>query len=114
MKVDRTESGNTLVIRLQGDLDERSVEDLRKILYGCLCEGHYNLVLNLNEVGFVSYMCLGVIVERLRRFRSLKGDIKLVGVNTYMDRLFRMVGVTSLFEVFETEGQAVGGFQQAA
>jgi stage II sporulation protein AA (anti-sigma F factor antagonist) len=114
MKIERNELGNTMVIRLEGDLDERAVDGLRKALYACICEGQFNVVLNLSKVGFVSYMCLGVIVERLRRFRAVKGDIKLVGVNTYMERLFRMVGVTTLFETYEEESEAVSGYQQAA
>lgn len=113
MNIERMDMGTAMVIRLKGDLDEQSIEPLRKELYQCLCDGHFNLVLNVSEVGFISYMSLGIVVERLRRFRALDGDIKLVGVNTYMQRLFRMVGITALFEVYDSEAAAIGGKKAA-
>jgi len=114
MALERVEIGQATVIRVYGDLDDGVVQELRQELYACLCEGRANVILNCHAVGRVSYMSLGIIVERLRRFRSIQGDIKLVGVNTCMQRLFRMAGIKALFDVFETETQALEGFKQAA
>ncbi len=114
MKTYRAEVGTVTVLRLEGDLDETGVDALRSELCACVQEGRTRLVLNLSEVRFISYMGVGVLVERLRRVRALSGDIKLTGVNVYTQRLFRMIGVTSLFETFESESQAVGVFQEAA
>ncbi len=114
MNIERTSLGDATVVRIHGDLDEDSASDLRVELHDCLVDGRTHLVLNLSDAGFVSYMCLGIIVERLRRFRSQQGDIKLVGVNTYLQRLMRMAGITALFDVFETESQAASVYEQAA
>ena len=46
--------------------------------------------------------------------RAGGGDLKLTGVNLYTERLFRMVGVTNVFETFATEAQAVQAFAEAA
>jgi anti-sigma B factor antagonist len=114
MQIERTEVGNVNVLRVEGDLDENGVNTLRDALLECITSGRCNVVMNLRRVGFISYLGLGVLVERLRKIRSCKGDIKLVGINVYAERLFRMVGVTSLFETYESETQAIGVFQQAA
>jgi len=102
------------VLRVAGDLDESGVDVLRTSLYDCMTQGRFCLVMNLRDVGFISYMGVGVMVERLRKVRAFKGDIKLVGLNVYAERLLRMVGVTTLFETYDSEGQAVGVFQEAA
>lgn len=114
MQVERTDVGAVTVLRMDGDLDEGGIGTVRDALYECISAGRFNLVLNMEQVRFVSYMGVGVLVERLRKVRSFKGDIKLVGLNTYTERLFRMVGVTSLFDAYESESQAVGVFQEAA
>ncbi len=114
MNVETTESGTATVLRLEGDLDEQGINDLRTALYDCMCRGHFKLVVNLREVRFISYMGLGVLVERLRKIRALSGDIKLVGINLYAERLFRMVGVSSLFDIYDSEAQAVNVYQEAA
>ncbi|MBI5092376.1 MAG: STAS domain-containing protein [Candidatus Hydrogenedentes bacterium] len=114
MKIERLEMGPVTVLRLEGDIDEYGVKDLRASLLECLKAGRTNLVVNMSSVRFLSYMGLGVLVERLRQVRMCHGDMKLVGLNVYMERLFRMVGVTSLFETFDNEVQAVQIFREAA
>ena len=114
MNVERVEIGLVSVLRLEGDLDERGVERLRDVLGTCLAGGCAKLVLNFRDVRYVSYMGVGVVVERLRRARALRGDIKLVGVNLYTERLLRMAGVGSLFDTHDTEAQAVALFQEVA
>lgn len=114
MRIDRTDFGAVTVLRLEGDLDEHGVEELRSAFYDCMVEGRIKVVANLREVRFISYMALGVLVERLRKLRACTGDLKLVGLSLYAQRLFRMAAVMSLFECFESESQAVGVFQEAA
>jgi anti-sigma B factor antagonist len=114
MNLDRTNIGQVTVLRLEGDLDEGGVDKLREGLYACIADGRFCLVLNFSEVRFVSYMGVGVLVERLRKLRASNGDIKLVGINLYTERLFRMIGVTSLFEIYDSESRAIAVYKEAA
>jgi anti-sigma B factor antagonist len=114
MHVERTDSGAVSVVRLEGDIDEHGVEALRTVLYEVMTDGRAHVVLNLKEVRFISYLGVGVMVERLRKLRQADGDLKLVGLNLYAQRLFRMVGVSNLFEVYDSEAQALAGCQAAA
>jgi len=114
LNIERERQGEVTIIRISGDVDEEGVKELRIALVECLRENAYNVIVNLSGMKFISYMGVGVLVERLRQFRSYNGDMKLVGLNLYTQRLFRMTGVTNLFETFETESQAVQGLQKAA
>ncbi len=114
LHVDSVHQGTVTTLQLEGDVDEMGVQDLREALLQCLRDKRYNVVINLNGVRFISYMGLGVFVERLRQFRKHDGDMKLVGLNLYTERLFRMVGVTTLFETYDDEAAAVQGYQEAA
>ncbi|MDX9972736.1 MAG: STAS domain-containing protein [FCB group bacterium] len=114
MDIQRAEAGSVRVLRLTGDLDENAVDVLRQALFECISEAQCNIVMNLSQVRFISYMGLGVLVERLRHVRAAGGDIKLVGINLYAERLFRMVGVSTLFETYDSESRAVNVFQEAA
>ncbi|GMV99537.1 MAG: hypothetical protein AMXMBFR84_06760 [Candidatus Hydrogenedentota bacterium] len=114
MKAERIDMGAVTVLRLSGDIDERGVDALRTQLYDCITGGRFKIVLNMTDVRYISYMGVGVMVERLRKIRSYNGDIKLAGINLYSERLFRMVGVSNLFEIHEGEQQAVNVFQAAA
>ncbi len=106
--------GNVVVVRAEGDIDEDGVKTLRVALANVIREKEYDVVVNLEGVRLISYMGIGVLVEQLRQFRCFAGDMKLTGLNLYAERLFRMVGVTSLFQIFETEDEAVRVYQEAA
>lgn len=114
MHIERTDHGNVTVLRLEGNLDEGGIDAIRESLLECLSQGRFNLIINLHKVRFFSYMGVGILVERLRKCRSANGDLKLVGMNLCADRLFRMVGISSLFETYESEPQAIAVFQEAA
>ena len=114
MRIEQMEMGHVTVLRLEGDIDESGVGGLRVGLLNCLKERRFNIVLNLNGIRLVSYMGLGVLVERLRQFRVCGGDIKLVGINLSLARMLRMAGIATLFEVYEGETQAAAVYQVAA
>lgn len=114
LRVQTEHMGPIAVIRLRGDIDEEGATDLRIALVTCLRERRYNVVVNLAEVEFVSFMGVGILVERLRQFRANEGDMKLVSLNIYTQRLFRRAGITTLFETFEEENEAIQVYRQAA
>jgi len=114
LTIDKYENGMVTVLRLEGDIDEDGMNVLRLSLMECIQAQRCHVVVNLSAVKFVSYMGVGVLVERLRQLRSANGDLKLTGVNLYTERLFRMVGVTNVFDTFSTEAQAVQAFAEAA
>ena len=114
MIVDRINDGDSVILRLEGEIDEDGVKGLRNVLLECLTQNRSRVVLNLSGVRFISYMGVGVLVDRLRQFRACNGDLKLVGVSLYIERLFRMVGVTSLFDIHDCENQALQVFREVA
>jgi anti-sigma B factor antagonist len=111
LNIERLESGAVTVLRLEGDIDEDGMNQLRLSLAQCIQDQRCSLVVNLEQVKFVSYMGVGVLVERLRQVRAYQGDMKLVGVNLYTERLFRMVGVTKVFETFRNEQLAIQAYR---
>jgi len=114
MNISRMEMGSATVLRLEGDIDEDGVNVLRIGLLSCLKDKRCKVVANFTGVRYISFMGLGVLVERLRQLRLQGGDLKLVGVNTYTQRVFRMAGISSLFDIHESESQAIQGFREAA
>jgi anti-anti-sigma factor len=114
LTIEKYEIGGVTVLRLDGDIDEDGMNVLRLSLMECIQAQRCHVVVNLTAVKFVSYMGVGVLVERLRQLRTAGGDLKLAGVNLYTERLFRMVGVTNVFDTFTTEALAVKAFAEAA
>ena len=114
INVERLESGSVTVLRVRGDINEEGVNSLRLVLKDCIDQGRHNVVLNVAGVSFVSYMGVGVLVERLTQLRATQGDLKLACLSVYMRRLLRLMGLSHVFECHDTEAQAIQGYTKQA
>jgi anti-sigma B factor antagonist len=106
--------GPVTLLQLSGEIDGEGVNALRVALLNCLKEKRCKVVMNLKDVQYISFMGLGVLVERLRQLRLLGGDLKLVGPNVFAQRVFRLAGVTSIFDTYDTDAHAAETFREAA
>ncbi len=114
MNIERLDIGDVTVLRLRGDINEAGMGALRLALTEIAEQGRWHLVLNMAGVGFVSYMGVGVLVERLGQFQAAKGDIKLSCLSVYLRRLLRMMSLSHVLDCHETEAQAVQGHSKQA
>jgi len=63
------------VIDVQGEIDIYTAPRLRELLINLVSEGNYQLVVNLDKVGFLDSTGLGVLVGGLRRVRAHDGSL---------------------------------------
>ncbi len=112
--VQKVEQGGVTVLRLAGDIDEEGVNVLRVALLNCLKEKRCCVVVNLTDVRYVSYMGLGVLVERRGQLAAQGGDLRLTGLNLFLKRTMQMASITDVFQVHDTEALAVKEFKEAA
>src|SRR5256885_14193294 len=63
------------VINVQGEIDIYTAPRLRELLIDLVSKGSYQLVVNLDKVGFLDSAGLGVLVGGLRRGRGRRGSL---------------------------------------
>jgi anti-sigma B factor antagonist len=66
------------VIEVQGEIDMYTAPRLRELLIDLVSRGSYQLVVNLDKVGFLDSTGLGVLVGGLKRVRAHDGSLDLV------------------------------------
>jgi anti-sigma B factor antagonist len=95
------------VIDVQGEIDMYTAPRLRELLIDLVSKGSYQLVVNLDKVGFLDSTGLGVLVGGLRRVRVHDGSLDLVCTREQILRIFRVTGLTEVFGIYETVDQAI-------
>ena len=95
------------VIDVQGEIDIYTAPRLRELLINLVSEGNYQLVVNLDKVGFLDSTGLGVLVGGLRRVRAHNGSLDLVCTQQPILKIFRITGLTEVFGIYETVDQAI-------
>lgn len=92
-------------LRLGGPVDE-----LRRTIDESLAQGDSRFVLNLSEVPMIDSSGIGLLVNSLALAKKNGGNVKLVQPSGFAVKTLRFVGVYNLFEVFETDDQAIESF----
>ena len=95
------------VIDVQGEIDMYAAPRLRELLIDLVSTGSYQLVVNLDKVGFLDSTGLGVLVGGLKRVRAHDGSLDLVCTQQRILKIFRITGLTEVFGIYETVDQAI-------
>ena len=82
------------VIDVQGEIDMYTAPRLRELLIDLVSKGSYQLVVNLDKVGFLDSTGLGVLVGGLKRVRAHDGSLDLVCTQQRILKIFRITGLT--------------------
>ncbi len=109
MTVQSTDCEHVTILELKGDLSTESSSEVRRILGECIRSGRSNIVVDLEAVSDISYVGIGVLVERLRQVRARNGDIKLVSPDGWMRRVFSLVGA-NVFEMYDSVEASLRSF----
>ena len=80
------------VIDVQGEIDIYTAPRLRELLINLVSKGSYQLVVNLDKVGFLDSTGLGVLVGGLRRVRAHDGSLDLVCTQQPILKILKITG----------------------
>ena len=108
MDLDIKESGAVCVLKLKGRLvSGDAVNQFENAFQKSIAGGHIFLVIDLESLPYVDSSGIGSLVNALRQANKVGGTVRLVNPSPFVSKTLKMVGILSLFEVYETEADAV-------
>lgn len=104
-------SGETLIVRLDGELDLHTSSEFRDAVTAAFQERARlkNLVLLMHDVTFVDSTGVGAVLGRLKEVTGRGGRMAVVGLQAPVRRIFAMSGLLKLIPVHDSESQALAG-----
>ena len=111
LRIDESLIANVTVLRLKGRLEiEEGDEMLRERVNELVKAGRVKIVLDMTGVTRLDSMGLGILASKLLTVRRQGGDIKLLRPPDHTTYLLEITRLSSVFEIFEHEGDAVRSF----
>jgi anti-sigma B factor antagonist len=112
INVRQRSDNNVHVIQLRGDLKlGEPVDGLRQVCLDLMNDGETRLVINLTDVPMIDSSGIGVLVRTLTQAKQHGGALKLVNPSKFALQTLKIVGLLSLFELFDDETQAIQSFK---
>lgn len=101
-----------MVITPRGRLDASGSQYLETELQALSSDNQYRMVIDCQQVTYISSTGLRTLLLALRRAKKVGGDVKLAGLTPPVRKIIRMAGFDMILEIFETEEQAVRAFKK--
>jgi anti-sigma B factor antagonist len=98
------------IITFKGRIDSQMAMELESILQNIYTIGKYKLVLNMEEVRYMSSAGLRTLADILTKNRENGGDLKLVALNPKVLRVFEVIGFNNFFALYENVDSAISAF----
>jgi len=111
----RTKKANkAMIIYLSGRLDVHLSADIEKEINTIIKDyPDLNLVLNLEDVEYMSSSGLRIFVSTMRILKDNNKKLKLCNINSAVKKIFEVVELMDMFDVYENENLAVDSLADA-
>ena len=102
--------GNIVLLRLKGFLDTTTSAEVSSKLREFMNSEHYQYIIDMSSVNYVSSAGWGVFVGEIRSIRENGGDLKIVQMTPDVYDVFEMLEFDRILDYYETIEEAVNDF----
>ncbi|MBZ5619742.1 MAG: STAS domain-containing protein [Acidobacteriia bacterium] len=107
MKISVRDLGAATVVEVDGEVDLGTSPALRRTLLEVLPTVG-RLVLNLGAIRYIDSSGIATLIEVLNRSQHLQKEFVLFGLRPAVQEVFRLTHVIRIFQIFQTEQEALG------
>ena len=107
MKISIRDAGEAKIVEVEGDVDLGTSPDLRRTLLETLRMAP-KLALNLAAIRYIDSSGIATLLEVLKDSQRLGKQFVLFGLSPAVQQVFRLTHVIRIFQVFNTEQEALG------
>ncbi|NSW91682.1 MAG: anti-sigma F factor antagonist [Firmicutes bacterium] len=108
MEIKLSNRGNTLIVRLYGELDDHTAEYAKqKIENEIIKPTTKNIVFDFSNLTFMDSSGIGVIMGRYKNIVKINGKVAIACSNPQVIRLLDISGISSIIPIYSEVDSAV-------
>ena len=108
--VSTREQGAVSIIDVGGYLDAHTAPDLENEFNKLIENKKFKVVVNFNNLAYISSAGLGVFMAYVETMREHNGDIKFSNLKEDVYNIFDLLGFPVLYEFYDDEKEAIKKF----
>ena len=102
--------GPVSVIDVKGYLDAHTAPELENVFNKLLDTKQFKVVVNFDDLKYISSAGLGVFMAYVETMRENMGDIKFSNMKENVYNIFDLLGFPILYEFYKDENEAIKKF----
>jgi anti-anti-sigma factor len=104
------DDNEVVIIAVHGYIDSTTSPELSKIIDQQIAAEKHKLIVNLQDVDFISSIGWGVFISNLKELREYDGDLVLTNMCINVHNIFDLMELSSIVKSFGEENKAVVHF----
>ena len=106
MEVVKTKQGDILILSLSGRVDSDTAPDFEKEVLEAIDNGEIHIVINCQDLQYISSSGLRVFLLALKAVRPLNGEVAVCSPREHVRDVFDIVGFIGLFAIYDSVDDA--------
>lgn len=98
------------IVVIDGRIDAHTAPDVEKALHSLQEQQIAKIIVDFEEVNYISSGGLRVFLTALKWTRANGGDVKLARLTSNVEKIFRLAGFTKIFNITTGIDEALEGF----
>lgn len=103
---------NIVVLNVSGELDALVAPQLKEIFSKFMDKDKVNFVVNFENLVHINSLAMGILRGKLQILKEVNGDIKIACLNEHIKTIFETIGLDEIFEIYDTEEEAIKQFSR--
>lgn len=111
MEISQREKDAITILDIQGEIDLYNAPEIKDIIQKLIEAQKYNVIINLEKVSYIDSSGIGAMISSLSNLKKYQGGLKIINVYASVKKVFELTKLTSFFEIYESEGEALAKFK---
>ncbi|MCB0718152.1 MAG: STAS domain-containing protein [Bacteroidetes bacterium] len=107
-------TGTFTILDLNGELDAHTASELEAAIQKCKDDKSFQIIVNGNQLQYISSAGLGVFMAYIEDVRENGGDIKIAALQPKVFNVFDLLGFPMLFDIVDNEQEAMSRFENGS
>ncbi|MEK6794446.1 MAG: STAS domain-containing protein [Spirochaetota bacterium] len=100
-----------IILDIKGEIDLYNAPDIKDNIKTQIDKGKKKIIINLKGVSYIDSSGIGALISSLSNLKKVGGGLKIIHVYDSVKKVFELTKLTSFFEIYNNEDEAVGNFK---
>ncbi len=111
MDISSRSSGEVVILDISGEIDLYNAPEIKDIITRLIEQKRYSVIINLKDVTYIDSSGIGALISSLSNLKKYQGGLKIINVFASVKKVFELTKLTSFFEIYDSESEAISAFQ---
>jgi anti-sigma B factor antagonist len=111
MDISSRSKGEVVILDISGEIDLYNAPEIKDFINKMIEQKKYKVIINLKNVTYIDSSGIGALISSLSNLKKFHGGLKIVNVFASVKKVFELTKLTSFFEIYDSEEEAVKAFR---